>query len=129
MMTKLEALAMLSDAENLQAAQREAAERIGITYQAVAQWPDVLSPQIEDRVVAAWFRQSQRKALDQLLVGAHAKRLAAAGETVLPPAAVTTLPPAALAKKARRSKPTPEPAAAVPSEPALKTSVANPFRA
>jgi hypothetical protein len=33
-----------------------AAERIGVTYQAVEKWPDVLPPRISDRVVAALAR-------------------------------------------------------------------------
>ena len=87
MMTKLEALAMLSDQQNLQAAMRDAAERIGITYQAVSQWPDVLTPPIEDRVIAAWFRCKQRSALDRLLLGAQARKIAAI-EPPLPDAAL-----------------------------------------
>lgn len=36
-----------------------AAKAIGITYQAVDKWPDVLSPRIADRVLAALARQQQ----------------------------------------------------------------------
>lgn len=38
-----------------------AAQAIGITYQAVAGWPDVLSDRIADRVYAALARQSKSK--------------------------------------------------------------------
>lgn len=34
-----------------------AAQAIGITYQAVAKWPDLLPPRIADRVVAAIARR------------------------------------------------------------------------
>lgn len=34
-----------------------AAEKIGITAQAVSDWPDVLPPRISDRVQAALYRQ------------------------------------------------------------------------
>lgn len=34
-----------------------AAQSIGATYQAVAKWPDVLPRRIEDRVLAALYRQ------------------------------------------------------------------------
>lgn len=33
-----------------------AAEAIGISYQAVSKWPEVLPPRIEDRVIAAISR-------------------------------------------------------------------------
>lgn len=40
-----------------------AAERIGITVQAVGQWPDTLPPRIADRVMAALAREeAARKA-------------------------------------------------------------------
>lgn len=39
----------------------EAARQIGISYQAVLKWPDVLSPRIADRVVAALARQKASK--------------------------------------------------------------------
>ena len=34
-----------------------AAERIGVTYQAVDKWPDELPPRISDRVMAAIARE------------------------------------------------------------------------
>lgn len=34
-----------------------AAKAIGVSYQAVAKWPDDLSPRIVDRVIAAQVRQ------------------------------------------------------------------------
>lgn len=34
-----------------------AATRIGVTYQAIEKWPDVLPPRIADRVVAALARE------------------------------------------------------------------------
>lgn len=37
-----------------------AAEAIGITPQAVSDWPDILSPRISDRVHAAMARQQMR---------------------------------------------------------------------
>lgn len=39
----------------------QAAKQIGVSYQAVRKWPDVLSPRIADRVVAAIARQSRTK--------------------------------------------------------------------
>ncbi len=36
-----------------------AAKAIGISYQAVAKWPEILPPRIEDRVIAASFRLSK----------------------------------------------------------------------
>lgn len=36
-----------------------AAQVIGVTYQAVDKWPDVLPPRIEDRVLAALYRKQQ----------------------------------------------------------------------
>ncbi|AEC22313.1 hypothetical protein PT7_P077 (plasmid) [Pusillimonas sp. T7-7] len=41
-----------------------AAKAIGVSYQAVAKWPDPLSPRIVDRVIAAqarMMRSSRRK--------------------------------------------------------------------
>lgn len=38
-----------------------AAEAIGISYNAVKKWPDVLSARIADRVVAAVARKEQSK--------------------------------------------------------------------
>jgi hypothetical protein len=37
-----------------------AARAIGISYQAVAKWPDDLPPRIADRVVAARSRQAEQ---------------------------------------------------------------------
>lgn len=39
----------------------EAAKQIGVSYHAVRKWPDVLSPRIADRVVAAVARQTRAK--------------------------------------------------------------------
>jgi hypothetical protein len=40
-----------------------AAEAVGVTSQAVGQWPDLLPKRIADRVEAAlWRREQQRKA-------------------------------------------------------------------
>lgn len=36
---------------------KEAAERIGVSYQAVDKWPDELPPRIADRVLAALARK------------------------------------------------------------------------
>lgn len=41
---------------------RAAAEAVGVTTQAVSQWPDPLPSRIEDRVVAALTRRSVGKA-------------------------------------------------------------------
>lgn len=38
-----------------------AAESIGVSYQAVNKWPEVLTPRIEDRVYAALWRMQRRK--------------------------------------------------------------------
>lgn len=38
-----------------------AAEAVGVTYQAVVQWPEELPRRIKDRVEAALYRQSRRK--------------------------------------------------------------------
>lgn len=40
---------------------RLTAEAIGITYQAVYQWPDVLSNQVSDRVEAAMIRDRVKR--------------------------------------------------------------------
>ena len=37
-----------------------AADAIGISYQAVDKWPDVLPKRIEDRVLAALYRMQSR---------------------------------------------------------------------
>jgi hypothetical protein len=133
MMTKLEALSMLSDSENLQTSIREAADKVGITYQAVAQWPDVLTASIEDRVVAAWFRQNQRKAIDTLLAGAQAKKVAAIEAALPVPAAAITTHVLATTGRAKKKAPTPAveagTVAAAPPEAVASNNVANPFRA
>ena len=41
----------------------EAAKQIGVTYQAVVKWPDVLPPRIADRVLAALARKHLSKSL------------------------------------------------------------------
>jgi hypothetical protein len=54
--TKTDAIAMLGGST------KSAAQAIGCTVQAVHKWPDVLSPRIADRVVAAKTRlQKPRK--------------------------------------------------------------------
>lgn len=46
----------------------EAAERVGVSYQAVSQWPDVLPPRIADRVLAALAREKlPKRALAELM--------------------------------------------------------------
>jgi hypothetical protein len=40
---------------------RATADAVGVSSQAVSQWPDPLPPRIEDRVVAALARRSGRK--------------------------------------------------------------------
>lgn len=50
-MLKTEAITLLGGTPS------EAARRIGIKPQAVSDWPDALSPAIEDRVIAALARQ------------------------------------------------------------------------
>lgn len=37
------------------------AEAIGITPQAVSDWPDELPPRIEDRILAALYRRQQQQ--------------------------------------------------------------------
>jgi hypothetical protein len=51
-MTKNEAIGLLGGTINA------AAEAIGITYQAVNKWPDVLPQRIADRVQAALWRKA-----------------------------------------------------------------------
>ena len=41
---------------------KAAAEAVGVTTQAIAQWPNPLPPRIADRVQAALWRQAQRRA-------------------------------------------------------------------
>lgn len=54
-----EATMKKSDAiDQLGGSVQSAARAIGVTYQAVKKWPDVLSPRIEDRVVAALSRMN-----------------------------------------------------------------------
>lgn len=36
---------------------REVAAALGVSYQAVDKWPDVLSDKVADRVLAAWTRR------------------------------------------------------------------------
>lgn len=40
-----------------------AAEAVGVSYQAVDKWPDVLSPKVADRVLAALARKHLPKKL------------------------------------------------------------------
>ncbi len=40
------------------------AKAIGISYQAVSKWPDVLPPRIADRVIAAYARKHRLIASD-----------------------------------------------------------------
>ena len=40
---------------------KEAAEAVGVTVQAVTQWPDTLPPRIADRVQAALWRISHAR--------------------------------------------------------------------
>ncbi len=54
--TKTEAIAMLGGSV------KSAAMAIGCTVQAVHKWPDVLSPRIADRVIAAKTRLKDQKA-------------------------------------------------------------------
>lgn len=37
-----------------------AAKALGVEYQAVAKWPDTLTPRIEDRVIATLVRSNKR---------------------------------------------------------------------
>ncbi len=53
-MSKAEAVKLLGGSV------KSAAQAIGCTPQAVHKWPDVLSPRIEDRVVAALLRMKKR---------------------------------------------------------------------
>ena len=53
-MTKTEAINFLGGSI------KDAAKKIGVTYQAVYDWPDVLSARIEDRVYAALARESAK---------------------------------------------------------------------
>ena len=41
----------------------KAAKRIGISYQAVYKWPDVLSPAVSDRVIAALSPKTKARVL------------------------------------------------------------------
>lgn len=50
-MRKQEAIVLLGGSVSL------AAEAVGVSYQAVNQWPDVLPARIEDRVLAALARK------------------------------------------------------------------------
>jgi transposase-like protein len=57
-MLKAEALLLLGGTVT------SAAREIGITSQAVGQWPDQLSPPIRDRVQAALWRRYQREQVE-----------------------------------------------------------------
>lgn len=48
---------------------RCAAEAIGVSPQAVCDWPELLPPRIADRVVAAWVRKNLLEALPPILRG------------------------------------------------------------
>lgn len=53
----------------------EAAKRVGVSYQAVSQWPDVLPKRIADRVLAALAREALDPAvLDDLMSIKKARR-------------------------------------------------------
>ena len=54
-MEKIKAIEMLGGSV------KEAADAIGISYQAVRDWPDVLSDRISDRVEAAIARMQRAK--------------------------------------------------------------------
>lgn len=54
-MTKTEAIKLLGGTRVA------AARAIGVSYQAVRQWPDVLTERIEDRVIAAHVRLMKAK--------------------------------------------------------------------
>ena len=41
------------------------AEAVGVSSQAVSQWPDILPARLADRVVAAWARKHLAKRLPQ----------------------------------------------------------------
>ena len=49
---KTEAIEMLGGST------REVAAALGVSYQAVDKWPDVLSDKVADRVLAAWARRN-----------------------------------------------------------------------
>lgn len=53
-----------------------AAQKLGVSYQAVSKWPDVLPPRIADRVVAAVARDHLSDKLSELLSGAQPKAAA-----------------------------------------------------
>ena len=46
-----------SEAIELLGGQTSAAALIGISYQAISKWPDILPPRILDRVIAACVRE------------------------------------------------------------------------
>jgi hypothetical protein len=48
-----------SEALRLLGGTAEAAREIGVTAQAIGQWPDPLTPKIADRIQAALWRKSQ----------------------------------------------------------------------
>lgn len=56
-MTRAQAIALLGGTQGA------AARRIGVSQQAVSQWPRVLSPKLRDRVQAALWREANDYAL------------------------------------------------------------------
>lgn len=54
-----------------------AARAIGIEYQAVVKWPDVLPPRIADRVIAAVAREGDTAGLKAAIAAYPAKEAAA----------------------------------------------------
>ena len=42
---------------------KDAASKLGVTYQAVKKWPDTLPPRISDRVIAALAREQSMVSL------------------------------------------------------------------
>lgn len=62
-MTKTEAIALLGGNRS------RAARAIGVTWQAVHNWPDELSDRITDRVIAALARQARQAQCHFVLAG------------------------------------------------------------
>jgi transcriptional repressor of cell division inhibition gene dicB len=58
-MEKQKAIEMLGGSVSL------AAKKIGVSYQAVRKWPEVLSPRVADRVVAAMARNRNKQSKQQ----------------------------------------------------------------
>jgi len=50
---------------------RSAAEAVGVSPQAVCDWPELLPPRIADRVIAAWVRKNLIDELPQVLRGSQ----------------------------------------------------------